>query len=202
MKKIITAAALLATLASAHAQNIVFDGGFESVAQASNSWSVYASIPGWTTTSGPGIEVRNDVAGTAFEGHNFVELDSTANSAMSQSLTTVAGSLYTLSFEYSARAGLPASTNPISVYWNGALLGTAALDGTGHADNVWNLYSYTVSGTGHDVLAFAAGGTSDSVGGSLDAVSVSVVPEPSTVALMFAGLGLIGLSLRGRRSER
>ena len=202
MKNLIVAAALIAILGSAHASNIVVDGGFESVNQANGTWNVYTSIAGWTTTSGSGIEVRNGVAGNAYEGHNYVELDSYDNSAMAQTLTTQAGAQYTLSFEYSARTGVAASSNPISVYWDGNLLGTADLDGTAQSGNVWNLYTYTVTGTGSDVLKFAAGGTNDSVGGSLDAVSVSAVPEPSTTAMMFAGLALIGFSLRKRRTER
>ena len=203
MKSLIATAALIASMGCAHAaQNIVVDGGFESQSQAAGTWNVYRSIPGWTTVSGSGIEVRNQLAGTAFEGHNFVELDSFDNSAMAQTLATDAGTHYTLSFEYSARAGVAAASNPISVYWNGNLLDTADLDGTGQSDNVWHAYSYSVVGTGQDTLMFAAGGTNDSVGGSLDAVSVTAVPEPSTGALMVGGLALIGFSLGKRRAAR
>ena len=196
MKNLIAAAALLATLGSAHAQNIVVDGGFESVSQATGSWNVYSSIPGWTTTSGSGIEVRDNVAGNAYEGHNYVELDSNDNSAMAQTLTTHAGTQYTLSFEYSARTGVAASSNPISVYWDGALLGTADLDGTAQSGNVWNLYTYTVTGTGSDVLNFAAGGISDSVGGSLDAVSAKREDGRDRLGGAAAGGGF-GRNLRG-----
>lgn len=201
MKSLFAAAALIASLGSAHAVNLVVDGGFEDVKQAPGTWSVYSSINGWSS-SGAGIEVRDGVAGNAFEGSNYVELDSNSNSAMAQTIKTVAGSLYTLSFEYSAREGVAAASNPISVAWNGNLLGTAALDGIGQHGNVWHLYSFSVLGTGSDVLQFAATGTSDSVGGSLDAVSVSAVPEPSTAVLMVGGLAVIGLSLGRRRNRR
>ncbi len=194
-------AALLVSFGSAHASNIVVDGGFEDVNQPYHSWSVYNNIKGWTTVSGSGIEVRNHASGNAYEGKNFVELDSYRNSAMAQTLATAAGTTYTLSFEYSARSGVAADSNPISVYWNGQLLGTPMLDGTHQVGNVWHLYDYTVVGTGSDVLEFKAVGKSDSTGGSLDAICVTAVPEPATAALMVGGLALMGVSL-GRRRQR
>lgn len=204
MKKLLITAALLATFGAARADsNLVVDGGFEAQAQAAGTWNIYNSITGWSTFSGAGIEVRNQVAGTAFEGSNFVELDSSNNSAMTQTLSTTAGASYTLSFEYSARAGVAAASNPIQVYWNGNLLATAMLDGIGQSNNVWHQYNFMVQGTGSDTLKFAAAGIGDGLGGSLDAVSVTAaVPEPSTYAMMFGGLALIGFSLRRRRSPR
>ena len=178
------------------------DGGFEDQAQASGTWKVYCALPGWTTVGGAGIELRNQLAGASFEGHNFVELDSYDNSAIAQTLATTAGAFYTLSFEYSAWGGVSLASNPIDVFWNGSRLGTAALDGIGQSGNVWHQYSFNVEGFGNDVLRFAATGTDDGVGGSLDAVSVTAVPEPSTYAIMFCGLALVGFSLRSRRTPR
>jgi PEP-CTERM motif len=55
---------------------------------------------------------------------------------------------------------------------------------------------------GSDKSVFRTAGTSDSAAtGSLVDVS-AVGAEPSTYALMFLGLGLIGLSLRSRRNTR
>ena len=57
--------ALLAAVAhGAQAASLLINGSFESTPQASGTWAVYSSIPGWTTTSGAGIEVRNNVAAT------------------------------------------------------------------------------------------------------------------------------------------
>jgi len=202
-KSLVAAASLLAALGSAHADtNLVTNGSFEDQALPAGSWDVYNTLTGWATVSGSGIELRNGVAGNAFDGNNYVELDSYDNSAMSQTVTTDFGALYSLSFAYSAREGVAAESNPISVFWNGALLGTAMLDGIGQTGNVWQQYSFTVQGTGRDTLMFAAGGTNDSVGGSLDAVSITAVPEPSTYLMMFGGLVLIGFSLSSRRNKR
>ena len=204
MNKLLLAVALAASFGVAHAgpTNLVVDGSFEDQAQAAGSWNVYSAINGWTTVSGSGIEVRDQVAGNAFDGKNYVELDSYSNSAMAQTLTTSAGSLYNLSFAYSARAGVDASSNPIEVLWNGVSVATVTASGLGQSGNVWQSFNYAVTGTGSDTLTFRARGTSDTVGGSLDAVSVSAVPEASTYAMMFAGLVAIGFSVGRRRTQR
>lgn len=198
MKRLIASAALLASIGSAHAVNLVVNGGFESVTQRPGTWGVYKAIDGWTTASGSGIEIRDRVRGSAFEGSNFAELDSHRNSTMQQTLATVAGQSYTLSFEYAARPGVASSSNPISVWWDDLLLGTAVASGIGHKDNVWTTYAFTVLGTGSDVLRFGAVGKSDSYGGSLDAVAVSPVPEPATVAMLAGGLALVAVAARRR----
>ncbi|MBC8056761.1 MAG: PEPxxWA-CTERM sorting domain-containing protein [Rhizobiales bacterium] len=204
MKNLVITAALLASLGSAHAgPSIVVDGSFEQQAQASGTWGVYQTLPGWTTFAGAGIELRNSVAGTASSGKNFVELDSHRNSGMSQTLTTLAGSFYTLSFDYSAREGIAAASNGIEVLWNGASVATLTADGTGFSGSNWNLYSYNLLGTGSDVLGFRSVGTNDGFGGSLDSVAVTTaVPEPATWAMTLAGFALVGFWLRRRRSNR
>src|SRR5438093_896075 len=77
------------------------------------SWAVFAHLPGWTTSSGPGIEVQNNVAGGAFEGAQFVELDSHAASSMFQDVRTTPGSDYELRVAYSPRPGTGPDDNKI-----------------------------------------------------------------------------------------
>ena len=200
MKNIILAAVLAASFGGANAALV--NGSFDDQVQNPGSWGVYQSLPGWTTASGSGIEVRNAVAGSAFDGGNYVELDSYSNSSMSQAVTTTAGALYTLSFAYSAREGVAYASNTVQALWNGSSVATVSADGTAQSGNVWNIYSYTVTGTGHDTLTFAALGTNDTLGGSLDAVSLTAaVPEPSTWALMLGGMGLVGFSARRRNAR-
>jgi hypothetical protein len=203
MHKTLIAAALGALLAAptlaTAAGNLIDNGSFEATSQASGSWAVYATLPGWTTVAGSGIELRNNVAGTAYDGVNFVELDAYSNSAMQQTLATQAGQLYDLSFAYSARPGVADSkTNGIAVAWNGVTLMTVT--GKGGAQHNWlEIGDLQVLGTGHDRLTFSAIGISDSLGGSLDAVSLTAaVPEPGTYALMLAGLLGVGFIARRR----
>jgi hypothetical protein len=194
----------LPLLVTAAPVNLIQNGSFEDVSsasgiqsQAAGTWAIYSAIPGWTST-GSGIEVRNNVAGTAFDGVDFVELDAASNSIMLQSITTVAAEIYTLSFYYAPRGGTstrPADTNDIMVYWNNDVLATQSGVGTA-SGNAWKRYEYQVVGTGMDRLRFAATGTSDSYGGSLDRVSLHRVPEPGSVPLVLAGLAAAALARR------
>jgi hypothetical protein len=195
------ATALLASplLASA-STNLITNGSFEANAQASSTWHIYNNLAGWTGGKA-GIELRNNVAGKAHEGQNYVELDTRANSSMSQSFNTLLGQAYVLSFAYSPREGVAANSNAIQVLWNGADLGT--FTGTGAASgNVWEVETLNVFGTGGlTTLSFKGVGRSDSYGGSLDSVSVTTaIPEPETYALMVAGLGLMGLVALRRKA--
>lgn len=201
MKRLLITATLLASLATAQAANLLVNGSFEDQAQAPGSWHVYDHMAGWATVAGSGIELRNNVAGRAFDGRNFVELDANSNSAMAQTAATTFGTAYTLSFAYSARAGVSAQSNPIDVVWNGTLLASVTADGLRQSEHDWQIFNFTVLGTGLDTVMFRAAGTSDSLGGSLDAVSLSAVPEPSTWLLLAGGFVVIGWSVLRRRRD-
>lgn len=198
MRKIAIAALLAAPLL-ASAANLVQNGSFEADAMPNGSWSIYPSLTGWTGT--PNIELRDNVAGAAYDGLNFVELDTYSNSGMFQDIATTAGAHYTLSFAYSARPGT-GNTNDINVLWNGSLV--QALAGSNPTGaHQWSVYNLDVIGGAGATsrLTFNAAGVSDSYGGSLDAVSLtSAVPEPQTYALLLAGLGAVFFLARRRKS--
>lgn len=192
------AGALLATpmLASA-AVNLVTNGSFEVDSQSNGTWNIYSSLTGWTGI--PNIELRNNVAGTAYDGVNFVELDTYSNSAMSQLLTGAPG-LYELSFWYSARPGTGA-TNDLSFTIDGSAP-VSVLNGVSNAgsNHNWQNYSALINFDGNGLLTFSAIGISDSYGGSLDMVSfTSAVPEPETYAMLLAGLGLLGFAAQRKK---
>ena len=192
-------AALLAAPLMASAANLVANGSFEANAQAANTWSIQQGLGGWTGGAF-GVELRNNVAGQAYEGQNFVELDTTHNSSILQNIATTLGQPYALSFAYSAREGVANPSNGIEVFWNGVSYGT--FTGSGAASgNVWSVVSLLVTGAANtSVLTFQATGIDDSFGGSLDAVSlITAVPEPQTWALILAGLGVVGFVARRRR---
>lgn len=179
--------------------NLIINGSFEADAQAAGTWNIDPNLSGWN--GGPnGIELRNNVAGSAYDGTNFIELDTTANSTATQSLATALGTVYNLSFAYSPRTGVAASSNGIEVFWDGVSQGI--FTGSTNANTAWVLESLNVIGTGFDSLKFSAVGISDSYGGSLDAISLTAaIPEPSTWAMMILGFCGVGFMTYRRRSN-
>lgn len=208
MKRTLSLVALLACgtaalAAPTPAGNLLVNGGFESTTVANGSWVNVASLPGWTWLGGPGtgFELRNNVAGSAQEGRNYVELDTNGNTTIGQYLDNLsAGARYDLSFWYAPREQQAASTNGIQVFWNGVLLGDT-LTGLGGSQNDWSQHEYLVTAqSGRNLLSFASIGRSDSLGGNLDNVNLHNVPEPGSLALALAALG--GLFLLPRRLRR
>ncbi len=167
--------------------SLILNGSFETPDIPTGTFAVFASIPGWSTSFGPGIEVQDHVAGSPYEGDPFVELDSFSNSGMIQtSIATAAGNPYLVSFAYSPRPGRSAADNGIDVYFDGGLLISLATSGIGLSDTSC-LFNFPVLAAGAmSSLEFRAVGASTSFGGYLDAVSV--VPEPSGLFLLATGL--------------
>lgn len=83
--------------------------------------------------------------------------------------------------------------------WNGNLLKHVEQDNFTSKTN-WFKIELSMFAVGSlSNLSFQASGISDSIGGSLDNVSLSAVPEPATIASMLLGLGLMGFTLRRRK---
>ena len=163
------------------------------------------------------IELRNNLVGTAQDGSTFAELDSqNGNSTMAQDLATVAGQTYHLSFYYSSRPAsdvyngsccsvVPADSNGLSFNVGAGWSAAPAVAANSSSDNIWNYYTTTfVAASATTVLSFMATGVGDTFGTSLDNVKVWTdtppVPEPTTLALMVAGLAALGA--RARRQQK
>jgi hypothetical protein len=206
MRKIFTAAALL--LASAGAQaNLISNGSFETPNVGNGSWTIVNSLAGWNVGSG-GVEIRNNAVGSAFDGLNFIELDTTGNSSISQNIAAQASGLFSLTLAYAPRAGVGSASNGIDIYWDGGLLASLNGSGIGNGGNVWQSYAFQFNVfAGVHTLRFVAVGNSDSLGGSLDAIHlVAVQPEPAEVSepagLAMMGLGLLTLAGLCRRRSK
>ena len=210
MKKIIALAAFAALSAGASAANLITDGSFESISQAPGTWNTYTSVPGWTVTtasggvSSHGLEIRDNVVGKAEDKNNFIELDGYENDKISQTLSgLVVGASYEVSFWYSDRTGVAGSSQGWQVsigkdfgaYENGSSFNTSG-------GNQWREFTgiFTASKTS-ELFSLWGIGKSDSLGTSIDNISVTAVPEPGTLGLFAAGLAVLGLSARRRRQQ-
>ena len=207
MKKIIALAALAAISVTASATgNLFTDGSFESISQASGTWNTYTSVPGWAVTkangtpTSTGLEIRDNIAGTAEDGHNFIELDGYENDMIKQSFATTIGKEYEISFWFEDRAGVaPGSQGFSATVKSGSSLSTG-FGAIGDNGAAWHLVTMDfVAGSTTSVFSIKATGTSDGVGTSFDNFQAAAVPEPASLGLFAAGIAVLGLTSRRRR---
>ena len=171
--------------------NLILNGGFETPDVPTGGYAVYpnASQTSWTVESGAGLEIQDHAAGDPHGGNQLAELDSNNSSSISQTVTTVAGANYTLSFWYSPRPGRPSGDNTIGAKVKVVSSGTLLVDQTigaaavGGSNTNWQLftYSFTAADTSTKVI-FSDLGTSNSYGGYLDDVSLVKQGRVNTVS--------------------
>ncbi|MDQ8728060.1 Ig-like domain-containing protein [Bradyrhizobium sp. LHD-71] len=161
--------------------NLLVNGSFEATTVAAGEWSGSQTLPGWTALSGSRIELWNNHVGVrATDGSNFGELDfGGAEDGFYQTVKTVAGQSYDLSFDSRSRPGFGAATSTIEVWWNDKLIASVP------PGSNWSTYSFKVTGTGgQDKLTFreADGQSRDGLGALYDNVSLTAAktPEPPT----------------------
>jgi len=209
MKKIIALAALAAISATASAAgNLFVDGSFESIVQAPGTWNTYTSVPGWIVTkangqpTSTGLEIRDNIAGTAEDGHNFIELDGYENDMIKQSFATTVGKEYEISFWFADRAGVkPGSLGFAANVKSGASNASTSFNAIGDNGAAWHLVTMdflALSAT--SVFSIKSTGQSDAVGTSFDNFQAApAIPEPASLGLFAAGMAVLGLTARRRR---
>ena len=199
IKSFAIAALLAGGNAFAAPVELLLNGGFEADLQANGTWSNYNDLTDWKGGA-YGIELRNNVAGVAAQGVNFIELDTYHNSSISHDVQTNVGQVYKLSFQFQDREYVNTASQGLTVNW-----GATTVDSVNNSvGGGWETRTYTLIGNGSTMaLKFTAIGTDDSLGTSLDNVSLTTaVPEPETYAMLLAGLGLVGFAARRRKAAK
>jgi hypothetical protein len=181
--------------------NLIVNGSFEDPVQS--SWNLYGDIAGWTAGGGDPIEIGlGEIYGVSgFDGANVLELDSTANATVSQTVTIAQAGIYQLSFLAALRAGVDASSQGFNVALGNLLTFIAPPPGsTALAPYVFNI---NVAAPGTYALSFTGTGTSDSFGTLIDDVQLTAngVPDGGATAVLL-GLALAGVGMLRRKMAR
>ncbi len=182
MKRFIALLAVVFAASTANAQNIVQNGDFEngSANWTMTNFGIYGF--GGSNTAGTGC-VSNGCVSTQGQG-----------AFISQSLATDVGTSYSLSFAVGEDSG---PTSEMSIFWNGVLVA----DVVNPANNSTVTFTYdNLVATGTSTV-LEVHGRQDPAGIYFDNFAVTAaVPEPSSYAMLFAGLGLMGLIARRRKN--
>ena len=165
------------------------------------SWGIWTSgVAGWSSDAN-GIEFQTSrTLGpqlTPSDGNYYVELDTRRNSRIFQNVNLNPGR-YNLSFDYAPRVN-SSTSNDISVTLGGYVdeLVSSSYSGGARSWTTFN-YNFDVSSSGLVELGFAAGGKSNSLGGLLDNVDISVVPLPGGLVFLLSALAGFGILHRSR----
>lgn len=188
----------LAAFSSAHA-SILVNGSFELPGSTVFNQFNNGQVPGWNAVANKTIElgVPAVYGVTAVDGLNIMEIDSTENVTVTQTVSIAAGA-YNLSFIFARRgtnmAGKPSDTCDFDVLWNNSVI--AHLSPSSTAMTTGNYHVSALNGT--NSLSFRGSGTSDGFGALIDKVDLAPVPEPSLIA----ALGLSALATLKRKKSR
>ena len=160
------------------ADNLLTNGSFET--PTVSSWGVFPNGDtglGWTSSeyaqpynySEPVIEIQHNLYRQAAEGNQYTELDSYGSNLITQTVSTVAGHEYNLSYSWSPRPDAP--NNGLAVFINStpvSILAIASMQGSFG----WTPVTYNFTATSDTTtIGFAETGTSDQLGMFLDNVS-------------------------------
>jgi choice-of-anchor C domain-containing protein len=193
------AAMLIAIPATAAQATIVINGSFEQGPASVGTFRTYSTgstaITGWTVTSG-----SVDLIGSYWNSSDGVRsLDMSGNSpgTIVQTLSTVAGQRYRLSFDVSSNWDNPA-LKTMNVFF-GTAAPLAVVSPPVSRPLNWVTHSQVfMADSASTQLKFQStfGGP---WGVALDNVAVTaVVPEPASWAMLIAGFGLVGAAMRRR----
>lgn len=202
-----TAGFLLGLVASQASANLVSNGGFEGPTFPGTFSFLNGAndLSGWTFTG----DLQNEASywwktghggDTRFAAEGAAAIMLNNGDRISQTLSTVAGQSYILSFNFQT---LEATTLRVTIgasqpdlHDNDGTLTTMTVD-TRFGGYQWRQYSYAFTATSATTsLEFLGAESPNGSGWYLDDVAVNAVPAPGAIAL----LGMAGLAGRRRRN--
>lgn len=146
-----------------------YEGGFYEVLTSISSWVSTASFEVWKNIYGGGSAVSDQ----------NLELDVINPTTITQTVTTVPGATYRLSFDFSARVDGSLADNSVEAFADESSVAVASADGTSIVTNTWTTHSGTFVATGSTTdISFADTGTDNGTGSLLDNTSLVCVADP------------------------
>lgn len=159
------------------------------------------SYAGWNSVGSGDVEFCGaGVLVPAVQGQGSVDLNGIGfQGAIAQTLGTLSGHTYKIRFALSGNPGVfgqPSLGNKtMDLLWNGNVAGSFVfthLPSDTQQNMRWEYHEITLFGNGNDLLSFASTTSAyNDAGPVLDDITVVVVPEPSSLALV----ALSGLTL-------
>ena len=212
---LLIAASLVAAAGSANAANLIVNGGFNNGNTVSAPGGGFATLGtgstamnGWTVSSGNIDWIQGYWQSADGDGYS-VDLNGNNPGAISQTINTVAGRTYNLTFDMSANPDSTVDSTRVAIIGaGGSTIGTADYTLTpsnSKSNMLWQDESFSfVADSSSTVISFTSGSTDGDCcyGAAIDNVGVAGVPEPATWALSILGVGLVGMSLRRSAKTR
>lgn len=202
MRAIFVAAAVaLGTASTANAVTIV-NGSFETGRYSNRVFDTLfagnTALTGWTIGGG-GVDWMSTIWQRA-DGDRSIDLSALTAGSIAQTITTVQGKRYEVSFALAGNPGGTPTAKVVTLTVNNGQSQAFGFDTRGRsaARMGWtdNVYSFVATGTA-STLKFTSGNNNPS-GPALDNIRIAAVPEASVWAMLVVGFGLVGGAARRR----
>jgi len=165
------------------------------------------ALPGWTIAGNVDV-VDENLPNTVYRwqdaevaGKQSLDLNGNQAGTISQVLSTVANVDYYLTFSYSKNPYGGAAVKTAQVLLDSNLFANITASAPSTPNNMnWTSVTYIFTALSNSTTLSFKSTSSGSNGVTLDAISVSAVPEPTTLALL--GFGGIAAGIAGFRRRR